>query len=117
VSALTVLAAAEEVAHREQRVDPINRRMSAKFDERETGKIQHAMGGQVQYELRLALSVTYWANQAQRREARRNAESALKDVLYRDVVSRLAQLRSMLNCSDRESVQLAITELMGELRP
>lgn len=107
----------EEQIGRERRVDPLRGRLAVSLDTTETGRIRPERCVQVEHELCLRLSVRFWANTAEKYEAHRNAESAIKDFLYRDVVGQLAQIRAMLDHSDRHSLQLAITELMGSLRP
>lgn len=109
-----------EIEDRQRRIDPINRPyMSARLaDTEQSFKVRDTgLSTQFCFRLELNLAVEYWANQAQKSDARKNAEAALQDALYRDVVGRLAQIRFMLDSCDRHAAQLAITELMSEMRP
>jgi hypothetical protein len=108
----------EEMDTRERRRDPLHQpRIAAGFGEVETGEIQPVAGFQVQYELRLRFAVRYWANQAEKPHAKKRAEQAMQDVLYRDVIGRLAQIRSMLDNCGRQEIDIALLELIGEMRP
>ncbi len=58
----------------------------------------------------------FYANTAEYNHAKANAECALRDALYKDVVSRLNHLRSLADSADRHTLQLAITDMIGDLR-
>lgn len=107
----------EEQQGRERRIDPFRDRLSVSLESSETGRSIPERGFQTEHAMVLRIGITFWANQAEHYEARRNAESALQDFLYRDVVGQLTQIRSMLDSADRHTLQLAITELIGSLRP
>lgn len=87
--------------------------LKATVSEHETGGVE-PMGFATRREYALSATVvaTYWANQAQRSEARKVAERALVQTLYGDVLAKLAHIEHAVMDSDgRRAMQHC-----GELR-
>lgn len=67
-----------------------------------TGNVRpHILDANIEYVLRAAISVTFWANNAQHSEARKIAERHLASVLYGDALGDLACIRSAISDGDR----------------
>ncbi len=67
----------------------------------ETGRIREHQQ-QSEHVLQLRLAVTYWANPAQERDARRATEHVLLHALYADILQPLAALRRACTSGTRE---------------
>lgn len=68
-----------------------------------------------EYELRFAVGVRYWANHAQRGDARKRAEGMLAHQLYKDVISDLYEIRQAVSDGDRLKALRGIAELQSRL--
>lgn len=64
-----------------------------------------------QFALTALLTVTYWANRAQRREARKVAEKTLASLLYSDALRALAGIRQAVSDGDRSLAMTRIADL------
>lgn len=68
------------------------------------------------YELRLEVVSMYWANDAQRGDARRHAEEIITRLLYADVMPQLAMLRQAAFQGDSEEAYRLACEIENTLR-
>lgn len=68
-----------------------------------------------EYELRFAVGVRYWANNAQLSDARKRAEGLLAHQLYKDVISDLYEIRQAVSDGDRINALRGIAELQSRL--
>jgi len=86
---------------------------SMHMQQHETGEIRpYTLDRNVEHELAATLAVRFWANSAQLPQARVVTERALADLLYSDVLSKLAQIEHAVMDSDgRRAFQVC-----GELR-
>lgn len=83
-----------------------------------TGKIRpYVMDSNEEFTITAAVTVSYWANQAQRTDARRNAEHVLASFLYRDVLAGLSEVRHAIFDGDANDALAKIAELEGRLHP
>ncbi len=84
-------------------------RMSCVLDDSATGEIRdYTPDRNEQFALRAVLTVTYWANKAQRREAREVAEKTLASLLYHDALLELAKIRQAVMDGDRSRAMTCI---------
>lgn len=82
------------------------------LDEHKTGEIRpYTPDRNEEYELTLTVGVRYWANKAQRSDARRNAESVLAHTLYKDVLAELSQIRHAVWDGDQSAALTRIAAL------
>lgn len=68
-----------------------------------------------EYELTLTIGVRYWCNQAQRTDARRNAEAVLAHTLYRDVLGDLMAIQHAIYDGDQRAALQRVATLRERL--
>lgn len=94
------------------------RRVPAVFDLKDdkTGERRYgSMDRNEEYELSLTVGVRYWANDAQRADARLNAEAVLARTIYEDVLRALSEIRHAVYDGDQRAAIARIGELEKEL--
>jgi hypothetical protein len=86
------------------------------FNDQKTGDVRrHTLDRNEEYELTLTVGVRYWCNDAQRVDARRNAEAVLARTLYEDVLRALSEIRHAVFDGDQRAALGRISELEKEL--
>lgn len=87
------------------------------IEDKPTGEIRpHTLSQNEEYELTLTVGVRYWANNAQRASARKNAESILTHTLYENVLSELVGIRHAVYDGDQLVALRRIATLEERLR-
>jgi hypothetical protein len=101
-----------------RRNDFFRRPVSVEMEDKATGNIRpYVMDSNEEFTLTAAVTVSYWANQAQRNDARRNAEHVLAGFLYRDVLAKLSEVRHAIFDGDANEALAKIGELEESLKP
>ena len=86
--------------------------------EEATGKVRdYTADSNEEFALTAAVTVTYWANKAQRPDARRHAEHVLASFLYRDVLAGLSEVRHAIFDGAANEALAKIAELEERLKP
>ena len=68
-----------------------------------------------EYELLLRVGCTYWANAAQKVDARKNAESLIARLLYEDVLRAISGIRHAIHDGDQSAALGRLNELERSL--
>lgn len=85
------------------------------LQEEKTGARRPGLDRNEEYELRLIVGCRYWANTAQRIDARKNAEAVLAHTLYSDVLAALSGIRHAIYDGDRSAAISRLGELERSL--
>lgn len=100
-----------------QRPEEFRSPVVARVQESETGRIEPlGFATRREYELTALVTCTYWANDAQRVDCRRNAERVLADALYRDVLVDLSAITHAIYDGDQANALRMVGALQTRLR-
>lgn len=111
-----ILDKIEERATGMQQRDDWGPRLAVDTRETETGRIEpRGFATQKEYAVVLKLAVTYWANDAERPDARRAARMALGEFLYADLRQHISMLRNAIWGGNREQAARWLEELQSKV--
>lgn len=86
------------------------------YSEKETGNADiRGFDDQREYAVSLRVSQVFWANRAQLQQARKYAEMALVDTLYKDVLRQLSIIAGMISSGSQDEALEAVLNLRKEI--
>jgi hypothetical protein len=92
--------------------------LAVSIQEDATGKIEpRGFATQEQFVLELRIQSVYWANKAQRSDARKHAEIVITQLLYDDALLHLRRLRQAILNGDRDAAYKLCSELETVMVP
>lgn len=106
------------VEHRtgELKVSDFDRKIVAEIIESETGEVRKSdFYPQDEYELRATLAIRFWANPAQKQEARLRAEKMLLQTLHQPILVEIARIRSAVMDGDADAVLRAADRIQSAI--
>ena len=96
----------------------MRRPVTIEVDSQKTGNTKpYTLDANEEYELTCKVRATFWANQAQRHQARRYAEHALASLLYQDVLEVVARIEHAISDGDANDALRWCGELRERIHP
>jgi|SRR5688572_3639128 len=113
---MTILDKLQERPTYAQRASDFGRSVVAEMDCQPTGRgRQHTPDANEEFELSAKIAVTFWANNAQRANARRIAERVLLQRLYGDTLALLGEAEKAVFDGDAKAVLCIINTIRSKL--